>query len=85
MGFFSCIWVGLIVGALGCRVMPGVGPGALALSLLMGVAGASVGTVTVGLIEGDWLWSFSVWSVPAAAVGAVALLTVYRLVVRVTG
>ncbi len=78
----SIIWtliVGLICGALAKLVMPGKDPGGIIVTMLLGVAGAFVGSFigrALGLYETNegagWIMSI---------LGAIALLGIYRLVI----
>jgi uncharacterized membrane protein YeaQ/YmgE (transglycosylase-associated protein family) len=76
------IWtliVGLICGALAKLIMPGKDPGGFIVTMLLGVAGAFVGSFIgralgmYGTNEGaGWIMSI---------LGAIALLGIYRLVI----
>jgi uncharacterized membrane protein YeaQ/YmgE (transglycosylase-associated protein family) len=76
------IWtliVGLVIGALAKLVMPGKDPGGFIVTMLLGVAGAFVGSFIgralgmYGAHEGaGWIMS---------VIGAVILLGIYRLVI----
>jgi uncharacterized membrane protein YeaQ/YmgE (transglycosylase-associated protein family) len=76
------IWtliVGLICGALAKLIMPGKDPGGFIITMLLGVAGAFVGSFIgralgmYGANEGaGWIMSI---------LGAIALLGIYRLVI----
>ena len=78
----SIIWtliVGLICGALAKLIMPGKDPGGIIVTILLGVAGAFVGSFigrALGLYDSNesagWIMSI---------LGAVALLGIYRLVI----
>ncbi|WP_119069491.1 GlsB/YeaQ/YmgE family stress response membrane protein [Rubrobacter indicoceani] len=82
MGLISWIIVGLIAGLLAKWIMPGDGPGGLLMTLILGMAGASVGGFLVGLIGGTGATGFNIWSILVATLGAVALLFVYNLIAR---
>jgi uncharacterized membrane protein YeaQ/YmgE (transglycosylase-associated protein family) len=78
----SILWtliVGLIVGALAKLVMPGRDPGGFIITILLGIAGAFVGTF-LGRAFGFYGdneaagWIMSV-------IGAVVLLAIYRAVI----
>ena len=70
--------IGLVVGAIAKLLMPGKDPGGCIITILLGIAGAFVGTwigrffVGGGYIAG---WIMSV-------VGAMILLLLYRLIFR---
>jgi uncharacterized membrane protein YeaQ/YmgE (transglycosylase-associated protein family) len=76
------IWtliVGIIVGALAKLIMPGKDPGGIIVTMLLGIAGAFVGSFVgralglYGTNEGaGWIMSI---------LGAVVLLGIYRLVI----
>ena len=81
MGIISWIVVGLIAGALGKLLMPGDDPGGIIVTTLIGMAGAIVGGLVVGLLGGSGATGFNIWSVLVATLGAVILLAIYRLIV----
>jgi uncharacterized membrane protein YeaQ/YmgE (transglycosylase-associated protein family) len=77
----SILWVlviGLVIGAIAKLLMPGKDPGGCIITILLGIAGAFVGTWLGRLITGNetyqarWLMSI---------VGAMILLLLYRLIV----
>jgi uncharacterized membrane protein YeaQ/YmgE (transglycosylase-associated protein family) len=77
----SIIWVlviGLVVGIIAKLLMPGRDPGGCIITMLLGIAGAFVGTwlgrVTFGGEGYQARWIMSV-------VGAMILLLLYRLIV----
>ncbi|MEM7383366.1 MAG: GlsB/YeaQ/YmgE family stress response membrane protein [Verrucomicrobiota bacterium] len=80
------VWIvlGLIAGALGKLIMPGKDPGGWIVTILLGIAGAFVGGFVGRLVpflpstEGGL--SFS--SIITATIGAVILLLLYRLFVK---
>ena len=70
--------IGLLVGAIAKLLMPGKDPGGCIVTILLGIAGAFVGTWIGRLFMGeDYLagWIMSV-------VGAMILLLIYRLLFR---
>lgn len=79
-GFLSWIAIGLVAGVLGTLIMPGKDPGGFVVTILLGIAGAlfagflgqALGFYAEGQLAG-WF---------GATVGAVALLIIYRLVMR---
>ena len=79
MGIISWIVVGLMAGLLAKFLLPGDDPGGLILTTLIGMAGAVVGGVLIGVIGGAGATGFNVWSILVATLGAVMLLFVYRL------
>jgi uncharacterized membrane protein YeaQ/YmgE (transglycosylase-associated protein family) len=80
MGIISAIIIGLIVGAIAKLLMPGRDPGGWIVTILLGIAGAFVGTYL-----GQALHLYNAGE-PAgfigSVIGAMILLFLYRLVVR---
>ena len=79
----SLIWtliIGVVVGAIAKLLMPGKDPGGFIITMLLGLAGAFVGTFlgrALGLYAADQTAGFI-----ASIVGAVILLAIYRLFTR---
>jgi uncharacterized membrane protein YeaQ/YmgE (transglycosylase-associated protein family) len=71
---------GLIVGALAKLVMPGRDPGGIIVTMLLGLAGALVGGF-VGRLLGLYGQGESAGFI-MSALGAVALLSAYRMITR---
>ena len=76
----SILWVlviGLVIGAIAKLLMPGRDPGGCIITILLGIAGAFVGTWLGRLVTGHethqarWLMSI---------VGAMILLLLYRMI-----
>jgi uncharacterized membrane protein YeaQ/YmgE (transglycosylase-associated protein family) len=84
MGLLSWIVVGLLAGLLAKWIMPGSDPGGIIVTILIGMAGASVGGFVVSILGGIGATGFNVWSVLVATLGAVILLALYRLFARRT-
>jgi len=84
MGLISWVVVGAIAGLLARRIVPGPDPGRFIVTVILGMAGASVGGFVVGVLGGSGTTGFSVWSVFVATLGAVFLLYMYGLVARRT-
>ncbi len=82
VGLISWILVGAIAGLLAKRIVPGPDPGRFIVTVLLGMAGASVGGFVVGVLGGSGTTGFNVWSVLVATLGAVLLLYVYGLIAR---
>ena len=82
MGLISWIVVGLIAGLLAKRIMPGEGPGGLLITLILGMAGASLGGFVVSILGGTGATGFNVWSILVATFGAIILLFLYGLLAR---
>jgi uncharacterized membrane protein YeaQ/YmgE (transglycosylase-associated protein family) len=79
MGILALIVVGLIAGLLAKLIMPGRDPGGLIVTPLIGIAGAFVGGLIVGILGGAGITGINVWSILVATLGAVILLAIYRL------
>ncbi len=80
MTIITTIIIGLIVGLIAKFVMPGKDPGGWIVTILIGIAGATVGTLigrAVGLYDAG---ESAGWIV--SVLGAVILLWVYRLITR---
>jgi uncharacterized membrane protein YeaQ/YmgE (transglycosylase-associated protein family) len=79
MGLIAILVVGLIVGAIAKLLVPGRDPGGWIVTILLGIAGAFVGTWlgrTLGIYSGGqsagWI---------ASIIGAVLLLLIYRAII----
>ena len=82
MGILWALIVGLIVGALAKLFMPGKDPGGIVITMLLGVAGSLV----AGFI-GRSIGHYQPGARPgfiSSLLGAIALLALYRLFLRVT-
>ena len=80
-GTTSIIWtlvIGLIIGAIAKLLMPGRDPGGCIITMLLGIAGAFVGTwigrMTFGGEGYQARWIMSI-------IGAMILLLIYRMLV----
>ena len=84
MGILSWIVFGLIAGIIAKLLMPGRDPGGCVITMLLGVAGAFVGGFLYRLVTGTEVlyFGFDLRSLAIAVVGAVVVLTIYRLVLR---
>jgi uncharacterized membrane protein YeaQ/YmgE (transglycosylase-associated protein family) len=76
----STIVVGLIVGAIAKLLMPGKDPGGFIVTILLGIAGAFVGSWIGRMFMGENYAAGWIMSV----VGAMILLLLYRLFKRKT-
>jgi uncharacterized membrane protein YeaQ/YmgE (transglycosylase-associated protein family) len=79
MGILAFIVVGLVAGLLAKLVLPGDDPGGLIVTTLIGIAGAFVGGLVVGILGGVGVTGLNIWSILVATLGAVILLAIYRL------
>lgn len=84
MGLISWILVGAIAGLLAKWIMPGSGPGGFIVTIILGMAGASVGGFVFRLLGGAGTTGFNVWSILVATLGAIVLLFLYGLIARRT-
>ena len=84
MGIISWILVGLIAGLLARWLMPASGPGGLIITILIGMAGASIGGFVFRLLGGTGATGFNLWSILVATLGAIILLFLYSLIDRRT-
>jgi uncharacterized membrane protein YeaQ/YmgE (transglycosylase-associated protein family) len=82
MGIISWVVVGLIAGLLAKWLMPSSGPGGFIVTVLIGMAGASIGGFIVRFLGGTGATGFNVWSVLVATLGAIVLLFLYGLIAR---
>ena len=79
MGIIATLIIGLIVGAIAKLLVPGRDPGGWIITILLGIAGALVGT-WLGRMLGMYQNGESAGWI-ASIIGAVLLLLVYRAVV----
>ncbi len=80
MTLAAIIWtlvIGLIVGAIAKLLMPGKDPGGCIITILLGIAGAFVGTWLGRLFFGQNYTAGWIMSV----IGAMILLLIYRLII----
>ena len=84
MHFLWMLIIGLVVGALAKLIMPGKDPGAVIVTMLIGIAGALIAGF-LGRAVGRYNEGEPAGFI-ASVVGAVLLLIVYRMIVgrRVT-
>ena len=84
MEIISWVVVGFIAGLLARWIMPGSGPAGFILTVLIGMAGASIGGFIVRLLGGAGATGFSVRSILVATLGAIILLFLYGFIDRRT-
>ncbi len=82
MGLISWLVVGTIAGVLARRLVPGPAPGRSIVTVILGMAGASMGGLLAGVVGGSGTTEFDVRTVLVATLGAIVLLYVYGHVVR---
>ncbi len=83
MGVLGTIVIGLLAGVAAKLIMPGDDPGGVVLTLVLGLAGSSLGTYLGDLLDVSTAGEVS--GFVAAVVGAVLILLAYRIVFRKTG
>ena len=66
------------------RIVPGPDPGRSLITIILGMAGASLGGFVFGVLGSSGVTSFEVASLRVATLGAVLLLCLYGLVARRT-
>lgn len=71
--------VGLIVGALAKLIMPGRDPGGILMTMVLGIAGALVGTYIGRLLLGRGQAYQAKWIM--SIIGSLLLLLLYRMLV----
>jgi uncharacterized membrane protein YeaQ/YmgE (transglycosylase-associated protein family) len=77
----STLVIGLIVGAIAKLLMPGKDPGGCIITILLGIAGAFIGTWIGRVFWGGNYTAGWIMSV----IGAMILLLIYRLIVGKRG
>jgi uncharacterized membrane protein YeaQ/YmgE (transglycosylase-associated protein family) len=82
MGILSWIIFGLIAGALAKLLMPGKDPGGIFVTVIIGIVGAIVGGFIGTQLGFGGISGFDIRSFLVAIVGAMLLLSGYRLVKR---
>jgi uncharacterized membrane protein YeaQ/YmgE (transglycosylase-associated protein family) len=80
MSFIIAIIMGLIIGAIAKFIMPGRDPGGIIVTCLIGIAGSLLATF-LGQRLG-WYGQGESAGLIGGIVGAVILLTIYRLLIR---
>jgi len=82
VGLISWLVVGAIAGLTARRIVPGPDPGRLVDTIILGMAGASLGGFTFAVLGGTGATDFNLWSIPVATAGAVSLLYLYGSIAR---
>ncbi len=80
MGFFSWVFMGLLVGLLAKFIMPGEDPGGIFITILIGIAGAFLGGFIGSFLGLGTVSGFNFGSFLLATGGAVLLLILYRVI-----
>ena len=81
MGIIAWIILGLIAGFIGSKLVNKTGEG-LIMDIVLGVVGAVVGGFIFNLFGGAGVTGLNIYSLIVAVIGAVAVLLIYRAVVR---
>ena len=84
MELISWIVIGAIAGLVARWIVPGPDPGRFIVTIILGIAGASLGGFAMGVLGGSATTSFDVGTVLVATLGAVTSLYLYGLIVRRT-
>jgi uncharacterized membrane protein YeaQ/YmgE (transglycosylase-associated protein family) len=84
MGLLSWIAVGAIVGLVARRIVPGPDPGRFVVTIILGMAGASLGNFFTGVLGSTGTRDFNLWSVLVATVSALGLLYLFAWITRRT-
>ena len=84
MGLLSWIAVGAIVGLVARRIVPGPDPVRFIVTILLGVAGASLGSFFTGVLGGTGARDINLWSVLVATAGALGLLYLFAWITKRT-
>ncbi len=79
MGLISWLVVGLIAGVLAKLIIPGEDPGGFLATIFIGMIGALVGGLIVGVFGGTGVSGINVWSSLVATLGAIVLLAAFRV------
>jgi uncharacterized membrane protein YeaQ/YmgE (transglycosylase-associated protein family) len=83
VGILSWVIFGLIAGAIAKFIMPGKDPGGCIGTVIIGILGAVIGGyVGTALLDFGTVTGFNVRSFGIAIVGAIILLTLYRLLLE---
>lgn len=78
MGIIAWIVFGLLAGLLAKYLMPGIDPGGILITILLGIAGAVVGGLISTMLGIGDLSGFDVRSLAIAVCGSCLLLFTYR-------
>ena len=82
MGIITAILLGLLVGVLAKWIMPGKDPGGIFITMVLGMAGAMIGNFIGGQLGLGDVTGFNLVSIGLATVGAIILLVVYRVLIK---
>ena len=82
MTVLAWIVLGLLAGAIAKAIMPGASPGGVIATMLVGIVGAFIDGWVGGVLTGEGLNGFTLWSLSLAVVGALLFLWLYRISTR---
>jgi uncharacterized membrane protein YeaQ/YmgE (transglycosylase-associated protein family) len=74
--------VGVIAGLVARGILTEPEPGRFVVTMLLGIAGASLGGLVFAVLGGTGTTGFDVRSLPVAVLGAAILLCLYGLIAR---
>ena len=80
MGIISWLILGLIVGALAKFLMPGKDPGGFIVTIIIGIIGAIIGGFISTKVGLGTVTGLNLGSIVISVIGALILLTIYRMV-----
>ena|SRR5688572_17566548 len=80
MNIASWIIVGLATGSMARVAMPGPAAGGMPVAILIGLVGAVIGGLLGTIISPDTSAPFHLYAVATAAIGALAVLFMYRCI-----
>lgn len=83
MGILAWIFSGLVIGAVAKLIMPGKDPGGVIVTILLGIAGALLAGFVGQALNFYQPGDLAGWI--ASIIGAVALLIIYRVIMRRQG
>jgi uncharacterized membrane protein YeaQ/YmgE (transglycosylase-associated protein family) len=81
MGFIAWLVLGAIAGFIASKIVDKQGKGLL-LNIVLGVVGAELGGLLVGLFGMSGVTGFNVYSLLVAVLGAVVVLWIYHGLIR---
>ena len=84
MGLLSWIVIGAIVGLVARRIVPGPDPGRFVVTIILEMAGASLGNFFTVVLGGTWARDFNLSSVLVGTAGALGLLYLFAWITRQT-
>lgn len=80
LGFIGWIIIGGLAGWIGSKIVGTDKSQGLLANIVVGILGGLLGGFLFGLLGGSGVTGFNIWSFLVALVGAVVLLSLWRLV-----